>query len=123
MTTPVLRRAGVLSSEALVQIRSLLICEIAEQAEQLADSRLTSQQLSGLSDVDSIVQRDAADASAVRSENALAEAQAALARLDAGHFGMCEGCGDAIDPARLEAVPHARRCVACPEFGGSALIA
>lgn len=43
----------------------------------------------------------------------LAEIDAALARLAAGGFGVCEGCGEAMSPARLEARPSARRCVSC----------
>ncbi len=43
----------------------------------------------------------------------LAEADAALARLDAGTYGACERCGAAVPPERLAARPTARRCVAC----------
>ena len=41
--------------------------------------------------------------------------QAALARLDAGTYGLCGTCGEAISAARLTAMPMARRCVACQE--------
>lgn len=41
--------------------------------------------------------------------------QAALARIDAGTYGLCESCGAAINPARLAARPMARRCVRCQE--------
>jgi DnaK suppressor protein len=43
----------------------------------------------------------------------MAGIQAALARIDAGTYGACEACGEAISPARLEAFPMARRCVRC----------
>jgi DnaK suppressor protein len=43
----------------------------------------------------------------------LAEAQAALGRLAAGTFGVCELCGKAIAKARLDVVPYARTCVKC----------
>jgi RNA polymerase-binding transcription factor len=43
------------------------------------------------------------------------EIQAALARLDAGTYGLCETCGETISAARLMAMPMARRCVACQE--------
>ena len=43
----------------------------------------------------------------------LAEVDAALARVDAGTYGACERCGQSISPARLEARPAARLCVAC----------
>jgi DnaK suppressor protein len=45
----------------------------------------------------------------------MAEVQAVLARIDAGTYGVCEVCGEAISPARLEAFPMARRCVHCQE--------
>ncbi len=37
----------------------------------------------------------------------------ALAKLDAGAYGRCEGCGEPIDPLRLEAKPAARFCINC----------
>jgi DnaK suppressor protein len=37
----------------------------------------------------------------------------ALSDLDEGHYGVCEGCGEPIDPARLEIRPQARLCVTC----------
>jgi len=43
----------------------------------------------------------------------LAEAEAALARIDAGTYGVCERCGRPIAPERLEARPTARTCVSC----------
>ncbi|WP_426310400.1 TraR/DksA family transcriptional regulator [Cellulosimicrobium sp. E-16] len=41
------------------------------------------------------------------------EVDAALARLDAGTYGVCEACGRPIATGRLEARPTARTCVAC----------
>lgn len=41
--------------------------------------------------------------------------QAALARIDAGTYGICETCGETISAARLTAMPMARRCVSCQE--------
>jgi DnaK suppressor protein len=38
------------------------------------------------------------------------EIEAALARLDAGTFGLCVDCGREIERARLDAVPWAARC-------------
>jgi DnaK suppressor protein len=45
----------------------------------------------------------------------MAEIQAALARIDAGTYGICEVCGEKMSPARLEAFLMARRCVRCQE--------
>jgi DnaK suppressor protein len=46
-------------------------------------------------------------------EQSLVHLERALARLDAGQYGICESCGAQIDPARLEAIPHATLCVRC----------
>ncbi len=37
----------------------------------------------------------------------------ALARLDAGRYGLCKDCDEAIDARRLAAEPFAIRCTAC----------
>lgn len=39
--------------------------------------------------------------------------QVALARIDAGTYGLCDRCQDVIPAARLEALPMARYCLAC----------
>jgi len=33
--------------------------------------------------------------------------------MDAGTYGLCERCGNPIEPARLEALPHALLCLTC----------
>jgi RNA polymerase-binding transcription factor DksA len=43
----------------------------------------------------------------------LAEVDAAVARVAAGTYGTCEGCGRAIGAERLEARPTARTCIRC----------
>ena len=48
-----------------------------------------------------------------RDEATLAEIDEALDRVQAGTFGLCESCEEAIPRARLNAVPHARFCVDC----------
>lgn len=47
----------------------------------------------------------------------LTEADAALARLDSGEYGVCVGCKAPISPARLEAIPEATHCVDCKRGG------
>lgn len=39
----------------------------------------------------------------------------ALARYDAGTYGICERCGREIDIARLEAIPYTPLCLSCAE--------
>ena len=40
---------------------------------------------------------------------------AALRRLEAGHYGICVTCGEGISPQRLEAYPASAECVDCAE--------
>jgi len=39
--------------------------------------------------------------------------ESALRKISKGDFGLCENCGEQIDPARLEALPQARFCLPC----------
>ena len=43
----------------------------------------------------------------------LAEIDAAVGRLAAGVYGLCERCGAAVGEARLSARPTARTCIGC----------
>jgi RNA polymerase-binding transcription factor DksA len=46
-------------------------------------------------------------------EETLEEVERALAKLDEGGYGTCEGCGKEISEARLEAMPATRFCIDC----------
>jgi len=39
-----------------------------------------------------------------------------LAKIDAGTYGICMDCGNAISEKRLKSYPNVSRCVACQEF-------
>lgn len=52
-----------------------------------------------------------ADAAAAK----LQQVDDALARLDAGTYGICASCGRPIPAGRLEVRPFAEHCVACAE--------
>jgi RNA polymerase-binding transcription factor len=45
------------------------------------------------------------------AEHLLVEIEAALARIDAGTYGLCSVCGREIGEERLEAVPYATLCI------------
>ncbi len=45
----------------------------------------------------------------------LIQMERAMERLDAGTYGRCESCGDAIPKARLQAFPSATLCVRCKQ--------
>ena len=48
-----------------------------------------------------------------RIRDQLAEVEHALHKFDQGTYGLCDDCGQPIDPARLEALPQANLCVSC----------
>lgn len=58
-------------------------------------------------------ERGEAEALASKLRETLLEVEAALRKLEGGGYGVCEGCGNAIQPARLEAMPAARFCISC----------
>lgn len=49
------------------------------------------------------------------NERTLTQVEKALERFDEGTYGICEDCGEAIDIARLEAIPYTSRCLRCAE--------
>jgi DnaK suppressor protein len=115
MTAPDLasRVDADLSHDALEFLRALLVDELATQTAQAAECRATMTELTGQMDVDSTLEREIAQTSAVRANDAIVDIQHSLDRLDAGAYGTCEQCGGPIPFERLEAIPHARVCVAC----------
>ena len=48
-----------------------------------------------------------------RIRDQLAEVEHALHKFDQGTYGLCDICGQPIEPARLEALPQANVCLSC----------
>jgi DnaK suppressor protein len=59
------------------------------------------------------VERDRLLVVASEAQARVAEIDAALGRVDAGTYGLCEACGKPIPHARLEVLPEATLCVSC----------
>lgn len=51
----------------------------------------------------------------------LKQLERAWTRFCTGQYGICESCGDQIDPARLNLVPHTALCVRCQQESGSTI--
>lgn len=103
----------------LDDLRRQLTAELATVESQRADHGVTGDEL-GLGLDEGFA--DSAHASTERSElvgvvrqlNAHRdELLAALTRIETGTYGICESCGREIDPARLDALPAVRLCLAC----------
>ena len=48
-----------------------------------------------------------------RITDQLAEIEHALHKFEEGTYGLCDSCGQSIDPDRLEALPTASLCMTC----------
>ena len=63
------------------------------------------------------VERERDLALSAQASAAVDEIDRALAKMDAGTYGVCERCGNPIPKARLKALPYAALCVACKSGG------
>jgi RNA polymerase-binding protein DksA len=52
------------------------------------------------------------------SEHVLREIDAALKRIEDGSFGICQTCGNGIEPERLELLSYATQCIECKRRAG-----
>jgi len=50
-------------------------------------------------------------------ESRLEAIEHALQRVEQGSYGICEHCGQPIDPARLEVMPETTLCIHCKTSG------
>lgn len=96
----------------LMEARRRLLRTVATTEEELAT--LEAHQPGALTED---APREAALAALARlshqEQHELEEIYRAWARLEAGSYGACEGCGDTIPLARLRALPTARYCLSC----------
>jgi RNA polymerase-binding protein DksA len=60
-------------------------------------------------------ERDQEMTMAQNARENLALVQAALTRIDEGHYGVCESCGQPIGKMRLQAFPRATLCMECKQ--------
>ncbi len=74
---------------------------------------LDQQSVGRLNRMDAMQQQAMANATHARRQQMRTRIAAALARLDAGEFGWCEDCGEAIPEKRLALDPTLTRCVGC----------
>jgi DnaK suppressor protein len=112
------------TDEELGEVRAELAGEAAGLRAEIGQAE---SQIQRLSDTVSEAGDDEADASSKLYEREhelaltrntrelLEQTEHALARIDAGTYGVCESCGKAIGKARLLAFPRATLCVECKQ--------
>ncbi|MEV7007678.1 TraR/DksA C4-type zinc finger protein [Streptosporangium sp. NPDC051022] len=111
------------SAQELAEVRGRLAVEIDELNREIAkaETEIAS------SDVTDGAGDDQADAGArtyerereialtLNSRDLVAQNERAIARIDAGTYGVCESCHKPIGKERLQAFPRATLCVACKQ--------
>jgi RNA polymerase-binding transcription factor DksA len=88
------------------RFRALLEAQRAEFAREREEALAECAQ----SVPDPVAQRRAADL-----KETIEQVDAALARIEAGTYGSCTGCGTTIPEERLELRPFSATCVACTQ--------
>ena len=100
-----------------VDYRALLEEERADLLAKLEELGLGSAGLtydSNFADSSQVTaERGEVEALGATLREALGEVERALRKLADDQYGVCEDCGEPIDPLRLEAKPAARYCINC----------
>jgi DnaK suppressor protein len=95
-----------------------LLAEIARAETQIADRLGDTSEGAGDDQADAgakTYEREHELALTYNARELLAQNERALHRIDAGTYGVCESCGNAIGKARLQAFPRATLCVTCKQ--------
>ena len=101
---------------ALIEQREQVRHEITDQGADPDGDEVSFVDDAGFSDRSHSTQERSRLISVVEAlRSNLSDVDRALARIDAGTYGVCERCGDPIDPARLEARPWALLCIDCKQ--------
>ncbi|MDX2524351.1 TraR/DksA family transcriptional regulator [Streptomyces europaeiscabiei] len=107
-------RGTTLSSEDLAALRENLHEQRLFRQEQIQQLTATA-----VPRTEALLDRQASSQTEVRVKLAasarmvLADVEAALQRMDQGHYGTCHLCRRPIDRERLMIVPQARYCARC----------
>ncbi len=126
---PPRRKRAALDKFELEQ-QVLLLAERARHVEQAQELRAEADQLAAEREPGDVqfdeesgeggttnIDRERDLALSMQAQSEVEEIDHALAKLQAGTYGTCERCGQAIPKARLKAIPHARLCIACKSGG------
>ena len=87
--------------------------ETGEQAEAVVE--LDQTRVGRLSRMDAMQAQAMSLETGRRRRQYILEVEAAIKRIEAGDYGDCFECGEAINPKRLEANPRATLCISCEE--------
>jgi DnaK suppressor protein len=107
-----------MTTAGMLELRERLQQELDETLAEIArlEHRLEGKGDYGLGKGDpSIYEWEMCLALKQRAENKARSLEVALRKAEEGDYGMCEVCGQQIDPARLAILPHTKRCISCAQ--------
>ncbi|MBV2094334.1 MAG: TraR/DksA family transcriptional regulator [Candidatus Thiodiazotropha sp. (ex Codakia orbicularis)] len=101
--------------QRLLDLRTKL--QAVDETSQAAGEtvELDQSRVGRLSRMDALQAQQMAQETARRRQQQLAKIAGALRRIDAGEYGYCFVCKEAIDSRRLLADPTVTRCIDCAE--------
>lgn len=102
----------------MIDLKARLQQELNETLAEIArlEERLEGKGDYGLGKGDpSIYEWEMSLAFKQRAENKARSLEVALRKAEEGDYGLCEVCGETIDPARLAILPHTKRCINCAQ--------
>ena len=127
---PVATRKKVVLDKFMLEQRDLLHEERARHVEQAQELRAEADQIAADMEPGDVqfdeesgegtttaIDRERDLALSMQAQVEVEEIDHALAKLQAGTYGLCEHCGQPIPRPRLRAIPHARLCIACKSGG------
>jgi DnaK suppressor protein len=113
-----------------IEQRDLLLAERERHVEQAKELRAEADQIAAEMEPGDVqfdeesgegtttaIDRERDLALSMQAQTEVEEIDHALAKIDAGTYGTCERCGQAIPKPRLKAIPQARLCIACKSGG------
>lgn len=105
-----------MATPELTSVRAALVTEQAELAHQLSelttDGALAPDFDENFADSAQVTAEQVENRTlAATLQDQLSDVEGAIVRIDEGTYGVCETCGEAISPARLEAMPATRFCI------------
>lgn len=102
-----------MSRDRLLQLKAELEAVAESGDESAAIVELDQTKVGRLSRMDAMQAQAMAKASAGRREQMLRRIDAALVRVDNDDYGICQECGEPINPKRLDFDPTVTLCIDC----------
>jgi DnaK suppressor protein len=102
--------------EELHAMLDVLVAELAQIVDQTRGGTrpvAVDEPFGRLSRMDAIQQQSMLEANRAAAQRRLAQARAALRRIDEDVYGECQNCGEAVGYPRLSAAPESPFCVEC----------